>query len=72
MSEDRLYLTVGRKKEWNQTHTLYGYIAVISLGQPQLGDERTIICDVEVVDNMKQAKQWFKRMKVERPWEPRH
>lgn len=66
-----LYLTVGREKEWNQTHTLYGFIAVISEGQPQLGDEHCTILDVEIVQSMKEAKAWFKRMKIERPWEPR-
>ena len=34
-------------------------------------DHQTIVLDVEIVKNMKEAKAWFKRMKVEQPWMPR-
>lgn len=71
MAEDHYYLTVSREKKWNKDHTLYGYIAIISLGQPQFGDEQCTVCDVEIVDNMRSARQWYKRMMVEKPWEPR-
>ena len=67
MSE-RLYLTVAREKRQPQND---GYIAVISDGHVQLGEDCTVLT-VEVVPNMKAARAWFKRMKVERPWEGRH
>lgn len=68
MSE-RLYLTVAREKRQPQND---GYIAVISDGHVQVGDEECTVLTVEVVPNMKAARAWFKRMKVERPWEERH
>lgn len=66
---ERLVLTVGREKRQPQND---GYIAVISDGSPQLGSEAVTVLTVEVVKNMKQAKEWFRRMKIERPWEPRN
>jgi hypothetical protein len=65
MSESSIYLTVEREKRQPEND---GYIAVISQGQPQLGDRDITVLDVEVVKNMKEAKAWFKRMKVEQPW----
>lgn len=65
MAEDRIYLTVDRKKRQPQND---GYIAVISYGQIQLGDEKCTILNVEVVKNMKEAKSWFRKMKIEQPW----
>ena len=65
MSEDRMYLTVGDNPNGG------GLLAIVSLGQPQFGDERCTVLTLEVVKNMKEAKQWFRRMKIERPWEPR-
>jgi hypothetical protein len=64
MAEDRIYLTVDREKRQPQND---GYVAVISMGQPQLGDDCTVL-DVEIVKNMKEAKAWFKKMKDEQPW----
>lgn len=66
---ERLVLTVGCEKRQPQND---GYIAVISDGSPQLGSETVTVLTVEVVKNMKQAKEWFRRMKIERPWEPRN
>lgn len=65
MAEDKIYLTVAREKRKPQND---GYIATISQGQPQLGDENVTVLSVEVVKNMKAAKAWFKRMKIEQPW----
>ena len=65
MAQDRIYLTVGREKRKPQND---GYIAVISQGQPQLGDEEVTVLSVEIVKNMKAAKAWYKRMCIERPW----
>jgi len=69
MAEDHYYLTVARERRQPQND---GYIAVISLGQPQLGDDHVTVCDVEVVPNMKAARKWFKRQVAEKPWEPRN
>jgi hypothetical protein len=68
MAEDKIYLTVSRDKRQPQND---GYIAVISQGQPQLGDNTCTVLDVELVKNMKEANAWFKRMKIDRPWETR-
>lgn len=65
MSEDRIYLTVGDDPKGR------GLIAVMSQGQPQLGDAHCTVLTIEIVKNMKQAKAWFRRMKDERPWETR-
>jgi hypothetical protein len=63
----RYYLTVGREK-----HAESGkYLAVLSFGQPQTGDENITVLSIELVRNYKEAKQWAKRMEVERPWETR-
>lgn len=37
-----------------------------------MGDGQCTVLDVEIVKNMKAAKAWYKRMKIERPWEPRN
>lgn len=63
MAEDTMYLTVGKNPKGE------GLIAVITLGQPQFGDKNCTVLSLEIVSNMKAAKIWFKRMKIERPWE---
>lgn len=68
MAADTLYLTVDRERRQPQND---GYIAVITLGNYQAGDDPITVLSVEVVKNMKTAKQWFRRMKIERPWETR-
>ena len=60
-----IVLTVGRDKKG-------GLLAIISDGSPQLGDEEVTILSVKVVKNKKAAREWFKRMTVERPWEERN
>lgn len=65
MAEDQMYLTVARKKRQPQND---GYIAIISRGQPQLGDEEITVLTLEVVKNMKEAELWYRRMKIEQPW----
>jgi hypothetical protein len=69
MAEDRLYLTVAPDKRQPQND---GYIAVISRGHPKAGDRTYAVLTVKVVKNEQEAKAWFKRMKIERPWEERH
>ena len=65
MAENRIYLTMDREKRQPEND---GYIAVISMGQPQFGDTDIVVLYVNVVKNMKEARAWFKRMKVEQPW----
>lgn len=65
MAENKIYLTVSKSKRQPQND---GYVACISMGQPQLGDKEITVLTVELVQNMKEAKKWFKRMKVEQPW----
>ncbi len=69
MAEDTMYLTVARQKRQPEND---GYIAVISYGSPQRGDSNVRILDVELVQSRKEAKAWYKRMQVERPWESRN
>ena len=66
MSENKFYLTVGDNPKGK------GLLAVVSLGSPQRGDEKVMVCTFEVVPNMKAAKKWYRRMLVERPWEMRN
>jgi hypothetical protein len=66
MAEDRLYLTVDDHKRQPQND---GYIAVISRGHPKAGDQNSTVLMVKVVKNAQEAKAWFKRMEIERPWE---
>jgi hypothetical protein len=68
---DRHYiLTVAREKRQPQND---GYIAVISRGgHPQLAPTETCeVLTLKIVPNMKAARAWFRRMKIERPWETR-
>lgn len=57
-----MYLTVDSDREKG------GLIAIISLGSPQFGDAEVTVLSIERVKNMKAAKAWYRRMKVERPW----
>lgn len=68
MALDVMYLTVGREK-----HDARGYLAVISYGSSQRGDRECdcTVLSVEIVENMKAAKFWYKRIKIEKPWEMR-
>lgn len=66
MAEDAMYLTVGDDPEGR------GKLAIITIGQPQLGDERCTVLTLEIVKNMKAARAWYRRMKIERPWEARN
>jgi len=68
MAEDRFYLTVDRERRQPQND---GYLAVISQGSPQHGDEECTVLDVCVVKSMKHAKAWYRRALIERPWETR-
>jgi hypothetical protein len=63
-----LFLTVDREKRQPQND---GYIAVITDAHPQRGDGPVTVLTVDVLPSMKAAKAWFRRMQVERPWEPR-
>ena len=66
MTENELYLTAGKNPKGK------GLLAIITQGHIQLNDKTCTILTLEVVPNMKAAKVWFKKMKIERPWEPRN
>lgn len=66
MAEDRIYLTVDNNPNGR------GLLAVMTQGHPQFGDKECVVLTLEVVKNMKEAKRWFKRMKIEQPWEVRN
>lgn len=66
MAENEIYLTVGKNPKGD------GLLAIMSEGQPQMGDEKCTVLTLEVVKDMEEARTWFERMKVERPWEERN
>lgn len=66
MAEDIIYLTVGDDPKGR------GLLAIMSRGSPQRGDKNVTVLTLEVVKNMKEAKAWFRRMKIEQPWEIRN
>jgi|FreactcultureFD7_1027221.scaffolds.fasta_scaffold49227_1 hypothetical protein len=47
-------------------------IAICSDGSPQLGHEDITVLSVERVNSVKAARDWFRRVKKERPWETRN
>lgn len=65
MAEDTIYLTVDKDPKG------CGLLAIMSQGHPMF-DAHCTVLTLEVVPNMKAAKQWYKRMNVERPWETRN
>lgn len=66
MPQDEMYLTIDRDKEAG------GYIAVITRGHPQRGDEECTVLSVERVKDRKEAEAWYMRMKIEQPWNERN
>jgi len=65
MAEDYIYLTVDKDPKGR------GLLAIMTQGHPQFGDANCTVLTLEVVPNMKAAKLWFERMKIEKPWETR-
>lgn len=62
---EKLYMTFGESKGKK--------IAIITDGHFRKGDEETIVLTLtDECKNMKHAKAWFKKMKLERPWETRN
>lgn len=59
-----LYLTTGRDPAGRM-------LAMCSDGSPQLGHSVVSILAIEVVSDIDEATDWFKRMKRDRPWETR-
>jgi hypothetical protein len=64
--ETKLYLTVSPDKRQPQND---GYVAIISEGSPQKGDKDIKVLSIKIVSEQDEAKTWFKRMIIERPWE---
>lgn len=66
MAEDTIYLTIDDDPKGR------GLVAIMTQGHPQLGDNHITVLTLEVgFKTVKAARKWFKRMKVERPWETR-
>ncbi len=60
-----LYLTTGRTEDGR-------LIAICADGTPLLGHDPVTVLTLECVQSIREAKQWFKKVKLERPWETRH
>lgn len=61
----RLYLTY----LWNDEKD--AYIAVVTEGHGSAGDEQVTCCTVSLQPTERACRQWFRRMRKERPWETR-
>lgn len=66
MAEDVIYLTVGLDPRGR------GLVAIVTMGQPQLGDENVNVLSLEIVKTEAEAKAWFEQVKIDRPWETRN
>jgi hypothetical protein len=62
----RLYLTA----LWDQEKG--AYVAVVTEGHASAGDTTVTCCTVSLQPTERACRQWFKRMRKERPWEARH
>jgi hypothetical protein len=65
MTQERLYMT----HAWNDEQQ--AYLAVITEGHPRMGDELATVLTLELLPTARACRQWFKRMRRERPWETR-
>lgn len=66
MAESDIYLTVGNDPKGS------GLLAIMTEGHPQRGDANCTVLTIRRVKNHNEAQEWFRRMKVERPWESRN
>lgn len=64
MTQGRLYMT----HAWNDEQQ--AYLAIITDGHPHGGEEVTVLT-LELLPTTRACRQWFKRMRKERPWETR-
>lgn len=65
MAEHKYYLTVGKEPKGR-------LLAIITQGHGQFGDQTIICCTLKIVKNVKEAKKWYKKMIIEKPWETRN
>lgn len=65
MTKGRLYMT----HAWNEEKQ--AHLAVITDGHPRMGDGHVEVLTVELLPSPRACRQWFKRMRKERPWETR-
>ena len=65
--KEKLYLTVG-----NHPQKPGKLIAIVTDGHFRRGDKQTKVLTLEVVKTQAEAKDWFERVKVTRPWETRN
>ncbi len=67
MAEYQFYLSIGP-----HPRIAGKFVAVISRGQPQVGDDSAYVLDVEVCSSVEEAQTWGLRILAEQPWEPRN
>ena len=48
------------------------YLAIATNGHPQAGDTEVMVLTVALLPTPRACREWFKRMRKERPWEIRH
>lgn len=58
---DGHYLSLGRDKKGR-------LLAIITKGHPGIGNGKTEVCDVEIVEDRKAAAAWFAESLVWKPW----
>lgn len=69
MAEDEIYMTISTKRRQPQND---GYVAILTKGQPQLGDKEIVVLTMTILEHLKDAKKWHDQMLKERPWEVRN
>lgn len=66
MTETRkIYLTTDEDEEKG------GYVAVISLGSPQMGDKEVVVLSVSRQETEEDAREWYREQMELKPWETR-
>lgn len=58
------YVSLGRAQDGR-------LLALITEGHPNAGDEKVTVCSVHVVQDRKEAAEWFAKELTEKPWLPR-
>lgn len=62
MAEDQYYVTVSRHPRGD------AYIAIITLGSPQLGDKHVVVCDMQGCETEAKGQAWGKAQVADPEW----
>lgn len=65
MAEDKFYVTVSRHPRGD------AYIALISLGHPNHGDENVTVCDIQNCETAAKGKAWGDAQLADPEWHKR-